>query len=218
MAAGWRRPTLLAVPLAALLAGAAVAEARYWTPKPGSAERAAVLDAARVPVERYGLPEVRQWHFEVWNEPDASGYFKGTLDEYLRQFAVRCPIEGVLERIDRLRDLSVLLVGDAIVDEYAYCLPLDAGLRLDKTADAGPVDPGDTITYTIQVFNGTPIAQTGVSLTDTLPAGVTFVPGSASGGCAPICSRPRSWWLSPSVKKAITPPCRATSFMPSTSR
>jgi hypothetical protein len=52
VAAGWRRPTLLAVPLAALLAGAAVAEARYWTPKPGSAERTGVLDTARVPVER----------------------------------------------------------------------------------------------------------------------------------------------------------------------
>jgi len=27
---------------------------------------------------------VHGWYFEVWNEPDASGYFKGTLEEYLR--------------------------------------------------------------------------------------------------------------------------------------
>ena len=28
--------------------------------------------------------DIRHWYFEVWNEPDAEGYFKGTLDEYLR--------------------------------------------------------------------------------------------------------------------------------------
>jgi xylan 1,4-beta-xylosidase len=27
---------------------------------------------------------IRDWYFEVWNEPEASGYFKGTLEEYLR--------------------------------------------------------------------------------------------------------------------------------------
>jgi xylan 1,4-beta-xylosidase len=32
--------------------------------------------------ERWG-GAVREWYFEVWNEPDASGYFKGTLEEYL---------------------------------------------------------------------------------------------------------------------------------------
>jgi hypothetical protein len=52
----WRH-AWLAFPLVAVLldlvpVGPAVAEARYWTPKPGSAERSAVLDAARVPVER----------------------------------------------------------------------------------------------------------------------------------------------------------------------
>ncbi|MBN2114476.1 MAG: DUF11 domain-containing protein, partial [Acidimicrobiia bacterium] len=60
-------------------------------------------------------------------------------------------------------------------------LPLDAGLEIDKAADPGPVDPGDTINYTIRVFNGAPTEQTGVSLVDILPDGVTFVPGSASG-------------------------------------
>ncbi|MBI2297920.1 MAG: hypothetical protein HYU66_03025, partial [Armatimonadetes bacterium] len=33
--------------------------------------------------ERWG-DGVRDWYFEVWNEPDASGYFAGTLEEYLR--------------------------------------------------------------------------------------------------------------------------------------
>ncbi len=29
---------------------------------------------------------VHDWYFEVWNEPDASGYFSGTLEEYLRVY------------------------------------------------------------------------------------------------------------------------------------
>ena len=33
--------------------------------------------------ERWG-DDIHNWYFEVWNEPDASGYFNGTLEEYLR--------------------------------------------------------------------------------------------------------------------------------------
>ena len=34
-------------------------------------------------IQRYGEPEVRQWYFEVWNEPDIKGFWTGTLDDYL---------------------------------------------------------------------------------------------------------------------------------------
>jgi xylan 1,4-beta-xylosidase len=33
--------------------------------------------------ERWG-DGIRDWYFEVWNEPDAEGYFRGTLADYLR--------------------------------------------------------------------------------------------------------------------------------------
>lgn len=33
--------------------------------------------------EKWG-EDIYQWYFEVWNEPDASGYFKGTFEEYLK--------------------------------------------------------------------------------------------------------------------------------------
>jgi xylan 1,4-beta-xylosidase len=33
--------------------------------------------------DRWG-DSIHDWYFEVWNEPDAEGYFKGTLEEYLR--------------------------------------------------------------------------------------------------------------------------------------
>lgn len=38
-------------------------------------------------VERYGLAEVRQWHFEVWNEPNLSAFWSGTKEEYFQLYA-----------------------------------------------------------------------------------------------------------------------------------
>jgi xylan 1,4-beta-xylosidase len=39
-------------------------------------------------IERYGLDEVRQWYFEVWNEPNLRPFFQGTKSEYFRLYAV----------------------------------------------------------------------------------------------------------------------------------
>jgi len=33
--------------------------------------------------ERYGEEEISSWYYEVWNEPDLSGFFSGTLEQYL---------------------------------------------------------------------------------------------------------------------------------------
>lgn len=33
--------------------------------------------------ERYGAEEIQNWYYEIWNEPDLTGFFHGTLDEYL---------------------------------------------------------------------------------------------------------------------------------------
>jgi xylan 1,4-beta-xylosidase len=38
-------------------------------------------------LERYGLDEVRQWHFEVWNEPNLSAFWSGTKKEYFELYA-----------------------------------------------------------------------------------------------------------------------------------
>jgi len=38
-------------------------------------------------VERYGLAEVRSWHFEVWNEPNLSGFWSGTKEDYFQLYA-----------------------------------------------------------------------------------------------------------------------------------
>src|SRR5262249_41399266 len=58
---------------------------------------------------------------------------------------------------------------------------LAADLSITKTAPA-TVAAGQQFTYTLSVHNGGPSDATGVSVTDTLPTGVTFV--SASTGCA----------------------------------
>jgi len=38
-------------------------------------------------VERYGIDEVRQWFFEVWNEPNLPAFWTGTQDDYLKFYA-----------------------------------------------------------------------------------------------------------------------------------
>ncbi len=35
-------------------------------------------------IQRYGKEEVEKWYWEVWNEPMASGYYKGTPEEFVR--------------------------------------------------------------------------------------------------------------------------------------
>jgi len=41
---------------------------------------------ARHLVERYGMEEVRQWYFEVWNEPNLGGFWSGTKEEYFQLY------------------------------------------------------------------------------------------------------------------------------------
>lgn len=57
---------------------------------------------------------------------------------------------------------------------------VEAGdLTLSKTATPDPVAAGAEVTYTITVVNNGPSASSNFSVTDSLPAGVTYVPGSA---------------------------------------
>ena len=36
--------------------------------------------------ERYGVEEVKTWYFEVWNEPNLSGFWAGTQEEYFKLY------------------------------------------------------------------------------------------------------------------------------------
>ncbi len=47
-------------------------------------------------VARYGLDEVRTWYFEVWNEPNLRGFWRGTRSEYFELYRVSAlAVKGV---------------------------------------------------------------------------------------------------------------------------
>ena len=58
-----------------------------------------------------------------------------------------------------------------------------SSLSVTKTSDAGgTVDPSDMITYTITVTNTGTTTHTGLSITDAVPTGTTFIDSTISGG------------------------------------
>ncbi len=62
-----------------------------------------------------------------------------------------------------------------------------ADLALTKTASAEPVVLGQPLTYTLTVTNGGPGIAPSVTITDTLPSGLTFVSATASqGSCSKV--------------------------------
>ena len=84
---------------------------------------------------------------------------------------------------DRLYGL-IDVYADADYATWIGVSQLDVVRKADdvvKTADVASAEPGDTITYTIEITNYTtePIAYT---INDVLPEGVTYVPGSVTGG------------------------------------
>ncbi|MGN0521427.1 MAG: hypothetical protein ACI4IQ_02185 [Eubacterium sp.] len=46
-----------------------------------------IREFARFLINRYGAEEVQDWYFEVWNEPDLSCFFKGSMQDYYRLYA-----------------------------------------------------------------------------------------------------------------------------------
>lgn len=37
-------------------------------------------------IRRYGIEEIREWYFEVWNEPDLNTFWAGTQEEYFKLY------------------------------------------------------------------------------------------------------------------------------------
>jgi xylan 1,4-beta-xylosidase len=48
---------------------------------------ALVRDLTQHFTERYGANEVKTWYFEVWNEPNLDGFWKGTQEDYFKLYS-----------------------------------------------------------------------------------------------------------------------------------
>lgn len=65
--------------------------ARISPPQNPAAWADLVSTAVRHVITRYGRTLVRQWHFEVWNEPNLmNGFFEGTQAEFFSLWATTC--------------------------------------------------------------------------------------------------------------------------------
>ena len=101
--------------------------------------------------------------------------------------------------------LSMVWLGLAVALTLAFLVPnvafpsrvwaeaANADLSITKTDSSDPVAPGGNLTYTVTVTNNGPSTATDVTLTDTLPGGVTFVSatpdqGSCSGAATVTCN------------------------------
>jgi uncharacterized repeat protein (TIGR01451 family) len=66
--------------------------------------------------------------------------------------------------------------------ETAVGLPPSADVQLSQVDSPDPVDAGNDLTYTLTVHNAGPDTATGVSVSDSLPPGVTLVSATPSQG------------------------------------
>lgn len=78
--------------------------------------------------ERYGEEEVATWYFEVWNEPNLSGFFSGTIDEYFKLYETSA--HAIKEVSSHFRVGGPATAGCAWISEIIdYCkaksVPLD---------------------------------------------------------------------------------------------
>lgn len=61
-------------------------------------------------MQHYGKNELHQWYFEVWNEPNLSGFWKGTMEQYFQFYKVTAT---TIKKIDPL-----LKVGGPATSSY----------------------------------------------------------------------------------------------------
>ncbi|HET6771322.1 MAG TPA: DUF11 domain-containing protein [Actinomycetota bacterium] len=95
-------------------------------------------------------------------------------------FGVRIRIEGASVVFPDRVPNDGSITGSYLLYGNSSCKPLDVSASKDGPTSAAPA--GRIMTYTINVTNNGPGTATGVLLTDTLPASVTFVSAGPSQG------------------------------------
>jgi len=79
-------------------------------------------------VDRYGIEEVRQWYFEVWNEPNLTAFGSGKQNEYFELY--RYTVEAIKSIDKDLRAGGPATADNAWIDDFlTFCtdnnLPVD---------------------------------------------------------------------------------------------
>jgi uncharacterized repeat protein (TIGR01451 family) len=86
-------------------------------------------------------------------------------------------------------------------------LGASANLSLTKAlTTAGPVNVGDNVVFTLTVTNNGPSNATGVTVTDTLPAGLTYV----SNDCGATFASPTLTWSIGALANGASAICHLT--------
>ena len=83
-------------------------------------------------VERYGIEEVSQWYFEVWNEPNLTAFWTGGQDAYFKLYETTVKaFKGVSQR---LKLGGPATAGNAWIPEFlAYCKERDLSVDFVST-------------------------------------------------------------------------------------
>ena len=100
------------------------------------------------------------------------------------------------------------------VEDFNAPANLSASYTIDKTADKSVASCNETITYTVTVASGVASAcasaATNLSVLDDLPAGLSYVNGSATGGASYDASNNTLSWNIPSLTATQTYTYQAT--------
>ena len=100
-------------------------------------------------VDRYGVKEVRQWFFEVWNEPNLKAFWTGTQDDYFKLY--RFTVEAIKSVDAQLQVGGPATAKNEWIDDFlTFCekkrLPVDFVSTHHYPTDAFGEPGDDTLT------------------------------------------------------------------------
>jgi xylan 1,4-beta-xylosidase len=105
----------------------------YWRangapPKDYDKWAALITAFARFLIERYGRAEVRTWMFEIWNEPNLDGFWRGDQAEYFRLYDITVRALRAVDaelRVGGPGTAGAAWIPDMIAHAQAAGVPLD---------------------------------------------------------------------------------------------
>ena len=132
---------------------------------------------------------------QVAFNPNTNRLYASWLAPVFGELAVIDPETGAIDRtfissgalaVNQTTD-TLYIVGDGAVFVVGDVDPAAADLAVAKADSPDPVRVGEPLTYTLTVTNNGPAEATGVTLTDTLPAGVDYVSADPDqGSCSEL--------------------------------